>query len=247
MGSALEQPLSGRLVLVTGAARRIGRALALACAEAGADVIVHYDKSAAEASQTRDAIDGLGRAAWTVQADLARPETAEQLIGQALEHGNLYGLVNNAAVFEERGLQSTSNADWDRSLSVNLTAPFLLCRAFASALPQGAAGRIVNILDWRSLRPDADHFAYSVSKAALAALTRSVALALAPAISVNGLALGAIMPPERLSAPPDLLGRVPAGRWGTLREVQDALLFLLTGPAYITGEVLHVDGGRHVV
>ncbi len=129
---------------------------------------------------------------------------------------------------------------------MNLTAPFLLSQAFARHRG-GRPGAIVNLLDWRALRPGADHFAYTISKAGLAALTQSLAQALAPSIRVNGLALGAILPPPGAAnddIPPS--ARSPLGRWGTLQETCDALLFLLAGPDFITGEILHLDGGRHL-
>ncbi len=132
-------------------------------------------------------------------------------------------------------------------MRVNLTAPFLLSQAFARSLPQDAAGRIVNLLDWRALRPAADHLPYTISKAALAALTQSLAAALAPRVTVNGLALGAILPPSDGAAVNTILEKVPARRWAELDEVAQALLFLLDGPAYLTGDILYIDGGRHLV
>jgi NAD(P)-dependent dehydrogenase (short-subunit alcohol dehydrogenase family) len=106
---------------------------------------------------------------------------------------------------------------------------------------------VLNVLDWRALRPGADHFAYTVSKAALASMTRSLALSLAPSIRVNGLALGAILPPENAPEDPDLLRRIPLGRWGTPAEVVHAVTFLLAGSDFMTGAIVHVDGGRHLV
>ena len=109
------------------------------------------------------------------------------------------------------------------------------------------SGRIINLLDWRALQPGPDHLPYTISKSALAALTRSLAVALAPQINVNGLALGAILPPSGGITDPNILNRVPARRWANLEEVSQALVFLLNGPAYVTGEILHVDGGRHLL
>ena len=133
------------------------------------------------------------------------------------------------------------------NISIHLTTPFQLSKSFAELLPEELTGRIINMLDWRALRPGRDHFAYSVSKAGLAALTYATAAALAPRISVNGLALGAILPPEGQKPAADLIRSVPARRWGETSEVEDAFLFLLTGPSYITGEILHIDGGRHLI
>lgn len=132
-------------------------------------------------------------------------------------------------------------------MRINLTAPFLLSQCFAEAIPAQTEGRIVNILDWRVLRPGADHFPYTISKAGLAALTRSLAIALAPNIIVNGLALGAILPPKDGGLTDDLLEDVPVKRWADLEEVNESLLFLLDGPRYITGEIIHLDGGRHLI
>lgn len=239
--------LRGKVVLVTGGARRVGRALALASARAGADVVVHFRNSAAEADEARREIEAMGRRAWTVQADFEQPEAIPLLIERAASVAPLDALVNSAAIFEQRTLQNTSLADWQRHIAVNLTAPFLLTQTFARKLGPGREGRVVNILDWRGLRPEVDHLAYSVSKAGLAALTGALALALAPNVTVNGLALGAILPPEGGARTGDVLAHVPARRWGDLAEVEDALLFLLGGPAYVTGEIIHLDGGRHLV
>ncbi len=255
--------LSGKTILIPGAARRIGRHLALAVAKAGANVVLHHGHSAAEVSQVAAEIERMGGRAWTLQADFSRPEEAEGLVAQAARLAPLYALVNNAAIFDALSLGETTLADWQHALNINLTAPFLLSRDFGAYLPAGESGRIVNILDWRALRPAGDHFAYTISKAALAAMTRSLAVALAPNITVNGLALGAILPPStggiakapgfgnsegrKGTSSEEILRQVPAGRWAELDEVGQALLFLLEGPPYITGEIIHLDGGRHLV
>jgi len=242
-----EQPLKDRLVLVTGAARRVGRAIALAVAKAGGNVIIHYRLSVAGAEQTKNDILEMGRQAWTVRADLAKPAEISQMLNEATKFGVLTGLVNNASVFERMTPTQTSLVEWEKHLDVNLTAPFLLCQALSNLVPEGQRGSIVNVLDWRADRPGADHFPYVVSKAALAAMTKSMAVALAPDITVNGIALGAILPPDKEPPTPGILENVPAGRWGDLSEVQDAVVFLLGGPAYLTGEILQLDGGRHLV
>lgn len=217
----------------------------MACARAGADVVIHHGHSEAEADAVRADILALGRQAWIVQADLGDPFQAENLIPLINESTPLHALINSAAIFEPLSLESTSFHDWQRHLQINLTTPFLLCQAFAKQAPEG--GRIVNILDWRALRPGADHFPYTISKAALASMTKSLAVALAPGIIVNGLALGAILPPSGGTAKPDIIKNVPARRWAEEDEVGQALLFVLTCPAYITGEIIHLDGGRHLV
>ena len=241
----IEQPLIGKTVLITGAARRIGRLFALACARVGADIVIHHAHSDADAESLRAEIIGLGRQAWIYRTDLGDSSQAQKLIPLINESTPLHGLVNSAAVFQSLALESTSVEDWERHLAINLTAPFLLSQAFARQAEEGA--RIVNILDWRALRPGADHFPYTVSKSALAAMTKSLAVALAPKIMVNGLALGAILPPADGNANPDIIKNVPLKRWAKQGEIEQALLFLLTGPPYITGEIIHVDGGRHLV
>lgn len=240
-------PLDNKIVLITGAAKRIGHALSLACAVAGADVFIHYGQSEMEAIETQNEIISLGRRAWIKSADLSRPQEVSDLLINIWKIGPLYALINNAAVFQPLTVRDTTLTEWEHHLAVNLTAPFLLSQGFASRLLNNETGRIVNILDWRAIRPGADHLPYSVSKAALVALTQSLAISLAPNITVNGLALGAILPPTDQQANPDLLNFIPAGRWGRVSEVQNALIFLLTGPAYITGEIIHLDGGRHLI
>ena len=241
----MNESLNGKTILITGAARRLGRLFTLACARAGADVVIHHGHSDEEAESLRHEIAEMGRQAWVIKADLSDSNQARELIPQISESTLLHALVNSAAIFKSLSLEATSIIEWERHLAVNLTAPFLLSQAFANQAQAGA--RIVNILDWRALRPGADHFPYTISKSALAALTKSQAVALAPNITVNGLALGAVLPPADGNVNPEITKSIPAKRWSKEYEVEEALLFLLTGPAYITGEILHVDGGRHLV
>lgn len=241
----MNDSLNGKTVLVTGAARRVGKIFALACARAGADVVIHHGHSDEEAARVREEIARLGHRAWVFKADLNDPSAAGSLIPRISESTPLHALVNSAAIFESLSLENTSLEAWEKHLAINLTAPFLLSQAFARQAPEG--GRIVNIVDWRALRPAADHFPYTISKAALASMTKSLAVALAPRIIVNGLALGAILPPSDGKAPLDITKNIPAGRWAEEDEVEQSLLFLLTCPAYITGQIIHLDGGRHLV
>ena len=237
--------LQGKTVLITGAARRLGRIFALACAHAGANVVIHHGHSDAEAETLRGEILALGRQAWIFQSDLSDSSQAESLIPLINRSTPLHFLINSAAIFESLTLAATSLPDWEKHIAINLTAPFVLSQAFAQQADEGA--HIVNILDWRALRPGADHFPYTISKAALAALTKSLAVALAPKITVNALALGAILPPADGNRNPEIIKSVPMKRWADIEEVEQALLFLLTCPTYITGEIIHVDGGRHLV
>jgi NAD(P)-dependent dehydrogenase (short-subunit alcohol dehydrogenase family) len=241
----MNESLNGKTILITGAARRLGRLFTRACARAGANVVIHHGHSDEEAESLRREIVEMDRGAWVIRADLGDSSQSRELIRQISEFTSLYALVNSAAIFKSLSLDATSIKEWERHIAINLTAPFLLSQAFAKQAGDGA--RIVNILDWRALRPGADHFPYTISKSALAALTKSLAVALAPNISVNGLALGAVLPPTDGNINPEITKSIPAKRWSKEYEVEEALLFLLTGPAYITGEILHVDGGRHLV
>ncbi|MEX1247328.1 MAG: SDR family oxidoreductase [Anaerolineales bacterium] len=240
--------LTGKTVLITGAAVRVGRVMAKAVAQAGGNVVIHYGSSDRDAKNLKREIEALGAKAYLLQADFENPEQSAQLIQRSQEFGALYALVNSASIFENLDLQNTNLENWQRHLDINLTAPFLLSRAFwKAAQASGQEGRIVNILDWRALRPGADHLPYTVSKAALAALTQSLAVAMAPRVIVNGIAFGAILPPSDGGVSKNLLKHIPAGRWAELDEVGQTLLFLLTGPRYITGEIVYLDGGRHLV
>lgn len=240
--------LQGKCVLITGGAKRIGRALALAVARKGANVVIHYNRSSREACEVQKEIEAMGKRAIIIQSDLMQPDQVTRLMDQTRSIGIIYALINNAAIFEPLSLMETTLEDWQRHLMINLTAPFLLSKQFAAMVSQNQEGRIINILDWRALRPGKEYLPYTISKAALAALTKSLALELAPIITVNGLALGAILPPSHKDTPDEgMLNNIPAKRWGKISEVEDALLFLLDGPSYITGEIIHVDGGRHLV
>jgi len=240
-----EEPLLHKTVLITGAARRIGRLFALACARAGANVLIHHAHSDADAETLRTEINGLNRQAWIFKSDLSDSSQTRNLIPLINRSTPIHFLINNAAIFEPLTLESTSLEDWTRHVAINQTAPFLLSQAFAHQAEDGA--RIVNILDWRALRPGADHFPYTISKSALAAMTKSMAVALAPKITVNGLALGAILPPSDGNTNPEITKNIPLKRWANEGEIERVLLFLLTCPKYITGEIIHVDGGRHLI
>ncbi len=239
--------LEGRNVLITGAAVRVGRAMTQAVAKAGATIIVHYHSSDAEAKSLQSELTGFGHKVHLLEADLSKLSDVANFIQRASEYGPLFALINNAAIFEDRKLETTDLSSWQRHLDVNLTAPFLLSQAFwAAKKVSGNEGRIVNILDWRALRPGKDHLPYTISKAALAALTKSLATAMAPKVTVNGIAFGAILPPRDGGDTSGLVNKIPAGRWATLEEVGETLVFLLSGPSYITGEIVYLDGGRHL-
>lgn len=242
----MEKSLEGEIVFISGSARRIGHYLALAAAKLGADIIIHHGHSPEEAQKTAEIIESSGSKAWIIQADLSHPQEALEDIKQFWQEKSPNAIVNNAAIFETSNFLNTTLQSWEIHLKINLTFPFLLSQAFAEER-NGKPGRIINILDWRALRPGKDHFPYTISKAALVALTKSTALSLAPEIQVNGIALGSILPPADGGAENGIINNVPAKRWAKIEEVQATFQFLLSCPKYITGEIIHVDGGRHLV
>lgn len=239
--------IKGKTALVTGSGRRVGRALAFALAEAGASVAVHYNGSESDAKEAVTAIRALGGEAEALQADLESPTAPGELVRAISDRfGSLDILVNNASLFATGRMVDTSVEEWDRYMAVNARAPFLLAQALFAGLPDGAPGKVINLNDWRTAR--AKRFAYGASKAALSGLTRSLAVAMAPNVQVNELALGAILPPAdiEVKAPNQMETNLgPAARMGTLNEVALAMLSLIEND-FITGETLHIDGGRHI-
>ena len=244
--------LRGRTALVTGAARRLGRAIAEALAREGADILVHYGHSAGEAEQTAAGLRALGVRSWTLGADLGDPAQAEALWDEARARaGSIDILVNSASSFPEDTLAGFTPAGLETSLRVNALAPVLLARRFAATpAAAGQAGEkpadrvIVNLLDSRALGRMRRHFSYQMSKRFLADFTRLLALELAPAVRVNAVAPGMILPPPGLGeeARRRLAATNLLARWGEPADVARAVLFL-AGNDFITGQVLFVDGG----
>jgi pteridine reductase len=236
---------AGKVALVTGAARRVGRVLALELGRAGFDVVVHYNRSGDEADATASEIRGLGRRAHTVAGDLADAPTCAQVVAQAVAAlGRLDLLVNNASIFERRGLDAIEAADWDRVHAINVRAPFLLSRAAAPHLKE-TTGQIINIADLSAFQAWPSYIHHGVSKAGLVHLSRNLARALAPDVRVNCIAPGTVLPAEHEQ---DELSAAAATRRLVLPEgrpddVVRALLYLVSSP-FVTGEVLVVDGGR---
>lgn len=239
--------LSGRSALVTGGARRIGRAIALALAQAGADVAITYRSSKQEAVETAGAIAALGRRAHAIECDVRSESSVRAAVGQAIAAlGRLDVLVNNAAVFETAPLESITLDQWDTVFETNTRGPFLVAREALPAL-RAAQGRIVNIGSLGGERAWAGHAHYSSSKAALHMLTRTMAKAFAPEVSVNCVAPGWIELDDRTENEAGnaarFAARTPLRRNGTADDVAQAVLFFAAGPAFVTGQILAVDGG----
>ncbi|MFH1438613.1 MAG: SDR family oxidoreductase [Pseudomonadota bacterium] len=237
--------LEGKTALITGSARRLGRATALALAGAGADIVVHYRGSAAEAERVVEEIGGVGRKAWAIGADLAVRREAEGLIERAAQAaGPLTILVNSASVFPPGGLDTITMDDLQKNIELNAWAPLLLGRKFAA---QTETGHIVNFLDTKVAGYDWGHAAYHASKVMLELFTRMMAIRFAPGIAVNAVAPGLILPPAGKDGQylEGLKDSTLLKRAGDPKQVADAVLFLVTSE-YITGQVIFVDGGRHL-
>lgn len=241
--------LEGRLALVTGGAKRIGAAIVRGLAANGAGVVVHYRNSESEALALAEELQAGGADVFLVRGDLADPEFAAGLVGQASHTAGraLDILVNNASIFEPGGLGVAGGHDWNSHEAVNLRAPFLLARSFARQLPTGVAGDILNLNDIRALHPRNGYLAYTASKVGLTGLTRSLARELAPAVRVNEVALGAVLPPDK---PADeyqhvLREDILLQSFPTVDQVTDCLLFFLHNKA-VTGQTICIDGGQHL-
>jgi NAD(P)-dependent dehydrogenase (short-subunit alcohol dehydrogenase family) len=237
-----------RTALVTGGARRIGRAIALALAEAGFDVAIQFRASAADASATVEAIGRTGRRGIALAADLAREAEVETVLPAATEAlGPIGVLVNNASVFERDEWHDATRASWDAHLEPNLRAPFVLTQAMARALPAEAEGVVVNLLDQRVWNLTPHFVSYTVSKAALWTLTRTLALALAPRIRVNAIGPGPTVPSPRQTEAQFArqVASVPLRRGASPAEVARATLAILALPS-MTGQMIALDGGQHL-
>ncbi len=234
--------------LVTGGARRIGRALVLALAEAGYAVAVHHHRSQREADALVGEIARAGGKAVALAADLADEAAVKQLLSRAAAAlGPIGVLVNNASIFESDTLATVSRQDWDSHLAVNLRAPFVLSQEFAALLPPDAGGAVINLLDERVWNLTPYFVSYTLTKAALWTLTRTMALALAPRIRVNGIGPGPTMPSPRQSSEQFLerCRSLPLRRGTSPSEIAAALRFILAAPA-MTGQMIALDGGEHL-
>lgn len=235
------EPLNGRVILVTGAAKRIGRGIALRLAREGAKVLIHYHGSVDDARATAEEAGG----AELLRADLESVPAITSMFREIRERvGRLDGLVNNAARFTQFDPLQITEKDWDFIHSVNLKAAFFCCQQGALLMRENGGGRIVNISSMGGIRPWADHVHYCASKAGVIHMTRALAIALAPEISVNSVAPGVIPFDESGEARiRSLVERTPAGRAGTADEIADAVVYFLTATKFVTGQLVAVDGG----
>lgn len=236
------------VILITGAAKRLGRAIALKLADGGYDVAIHYRGSKLEAESLAAEITKMGRRAALVDGDLSDEASAQTIVPRASSAlGPVTALVNSASVFEDDRVDTATRASWDKHLNTNLRAPFVLAQAFAKQLPTDAHGAIVNLIDQAVLNLTPQFMSYTVSKAALWTLTQTLAQALAPRIRVNGVAPGPSLKAEKQSqanfdahVKATLLQRPSAPQ-----DIAGAVHYLLTAPA-VTGQLIAVDSGQHL-
>jgi NAD(P)-dependent dehydrogenase (short-subunit alcohol dehydrogenase family) len=241
------QPPS-RIALVTGGAKRLGRAIALKLASDGWDVAIHYHHSRDEAEATGSEIRALGQRTLLLQADLGQEEQVRHLIPEASRAlGPVTCLINNASVFEMDKIDTVTRESWDRHIETNLRAPFVLSQAMALALGQSEPGNIINMLDQRVWKLTPYFMSYTVAKMGLWTLTRTMALALAPHIRVNAIGPGPTLPSPRQS-PEHFAAQsaaMPLGHGATPEEIAETVIYILGSPS-ITGQMIALDGGEHL-
>ena len=237
------------IALVTGAALRLGRAIALDLAKRGWRIGVHYHSSSAAAQALVDEIEALGSTAVALRADLTREDQLHRLVESCAEElGYPTLLINNAARFEWDSPQTLDWAGWQAELDVNLRAPVFLTQAFARMLPETASGSVINMIDQRVWRLTPDYFSYTIAKSALWTATRTLAQALAPRIRVNALGPGPVLPNQRQSQAEfeRECGSTLLGHGATVEELCGAVRFLLDTPS-VTGQMIALDGGQHLL
>jgi len=234
------------VALVTGGAVRVGRAISNSLAAAGYRLVVNYHSSAEAAENLVDDLRQSGSEAASVRADVSRRREVDHLIDATLaEFGQLDLVVNNAAIFEQRGILDVDEDMWRRTLEVNLDGPFYVSQAAARVMKQASGGRIINVCGTAGVSPVGEHAPYCVAKAGLDMLTRCMAQALAPDIQVNGVAPGTVLFPEGTSEDDRrrVIEQIPGGAIGRPQDIADAVCFLAAAPDYVTGTIIAVDGG----
>lgn len=238
--------LRGRTALVTGGAVRIGRAISIALAGAGARVVIHYKSSSAEAEAAREEIEAAGGVAALIQADLSSVSEVRRLGEEAPQSfGPIDILVNNASIFPAERFEEVDEELWETAIAINLRAPFFLSQQMGAAMKARGGGVIINLADLAGIQSWSSYAAHSISKAGVIHLTKVAARALAPEVRVAAIAPGTVLPPESLTTEQiaELAVRAPLQRNGSPEDVVRALFYLLSAE-FVTGEVLAVDGGR---
>ena len=246
--------LNGKTVLVTGAAKRVGREIAFTLARRGANVAIHYRSSVAAAKDVVREIQQLGVQSLAVRAELTRASDVKRMIERVISHlGQIDVLINNAAVFPKTPFEKIRETDWDLAIDANLKGPFLCAHEVGKHFLKrakhgqpGLIGKIVNIADWAGFRPYRDYLPYCISKAGVIALTKALALELGPHATVNAVAPGPVLLPANFARAEKraVHATTPLRRVGAPADVAQTTLFLLEGSDFITGAIVPVDGGR---
>jgi len=240
--------IEGKVALITGAARRLGKAMACRLAAEGMHVAVHWNTSREQANQTVEECLSHGVNALAIQGDLSDPGCTSAIIEGARQLGPVQVLVNNASRFTPLRLENLDAQELEKDHRIHVLSPTLLCREFARQLPEGEMGRVIQMLDWRAKIADPQFFTYGLAKAGLLQLTRLLAQELAPRITVNAISPGSILPPADFEqqATPELSEDPLLAKNGTVKQILDALLFLIREADHTTGHVFPIDGGRTI-
>ena len=253
--------LSNKTVVVTGGAKRVGRAIAVECARSGANVVVTYNASRDEARQLVDELrieyskSPTNQQFAAFQCELSNDAQVQRFVGEVVEtFGRVDALVNNAAIFRRTPFETMNERDFDDHINSNLKAPFLCSKHFGDVMLQRQSGAIINIADIHGLKPLKNYIPYCASKAGLISLTESFAKALAPHVRVNCICPGTILPPSETQGKGEdysddvnqLIARIPLRRLGSPEEIAQSVVFLIGGPQFISGAVLPVDGAEHL-
>jgi NAD(P)-dependent dehydrogenase (short-subunit alcohol dehydrogenase family) len=240
--------LRGKTVFVTGAAKRIGREIALGVAQRGANVVIHYNTSRDDAQKTAKDCEKFGAKTLVVRADATKSREIRAAISKAIQKfGQIDVLVNSAAVYKKTPFATLTERDWDFHVDANLKGPFLFALEIGRHMKaKNVAGKIINFADWAAIRPYADYLPYCVSKAGVICLTKSLAKALAPNVQVNAIAPGPVLLPEGTGKKERqaIISATLVKRLGSPKDVVNAVIFLIEGGDFITGHTLVVDGGR---
>jgi NAD(P)-dependent dehydrogenase (short-subunit alcohol dehydrogenase family) len=246
-GKGVRVRAEGKVALVTGAARRVGKAIALALADRGAHVVITYHNSGAEALTTLGEIEARGVQGLALQGNITRRGDVDSMVRQVIARfGRIDILVNNASNYYKTPFATLTEEQWDDLVDTNLKGTFLMCKRVGDEMLKAGAGKIINLADWAGFRPYKDYLPYCVAKAGVIALTTALAKTLAPAIQVNAIAPGPVLLPEDFSNTlrQAVVQATPLKRIGTPDDIAQAVVFLVEGSDFITGAVIPVDGGR---
>ena len=238
---------AGKIALVTGAARRVGKSIALALAERGAHVVITYNSSAVEAQATVQEIMGRGVQGMALQGNITRSDDVNAIVQQVMDRfSRIDILVNNASNYYRTPFDTLTEEQWDDLVGTNLKGTFLMTKRVGDEMLKTGMGKIINLADWAGFRPYKDYIPYCVAKAGVIALTKALAKTLAPTIQVNAIAPGPVMLPEDFSDSQReaVVRATPLKRIGTPLDIAQTVVFLVEGSDFITGAIIPVDGGR---